>query len=156
MTTPKIKSASFSNKKKEIDVAYTTGKETTVHYGSLGITRKIREVWIDRETKGATLGLRFEDGTADYMPGDQPLFLAGDPEHMLQSHIEKIVARINGELSRKNISKKYLARRLGTSDNQIQRLLNPALLNKNLKQLYKVASLVGLRLKMSATDDTVA
>lgn len=150
---PKLKSANFSNRKKEIGVTYTTGKEAVVHYGSLGISRNIKEVWIDQETKGATLGLRFEDGTADYMPCDQPLFLTQDPEYMLQSHIENIVARINGELSRKKVSKKHLARELGTSDNQIQRLLNPAILNKNLKQLYRVASLLGLRFEMFVTDE---
>ena len=60
---------------------------------------------------------------------------------MLRDHIENVVARINEEIDRKKISKKYLARQLKTSDNQVQRLLNPRIM---LTQLYKLAALVGL------------
>ena len=104
MTTPILKSATFSNRKKEISVVYVTGKEAAVHYRSPDIGKNIKEVWIDKETKDRTLGLRFEDGTADYMPSDQP-FLTKDPDYMLQNHIENIVSHINEEVSRKKISK---------------------------------------------------
>ena len=83
------------------------------------------------------------------MPYDQPLFLIKDPEYMLRDHIENIVARINEEIDRKKISKKYLARQLKTSDNQVQRLLNPRIINKNLTQLYKLAALLGLEFEVS-------
>lgn len=83
------------------------------------------------------------------MPYDQPLFLIKDPEYMLQNHIENIVARINEEIDRKKISKKHLARQLKTSDNQVQRLLNPQIVNKNLTQLYKLASLLDLEFEVS-------
>jgi hypothetical protein len=42
---------------------------------------------------------------------------------------------------------RYLATQLGTSDNQIQRLLDPSILNKNLEQLYRIALLLGLELE---------
>ena len=88
------------------------------------------------------------DGEVDYMPYDQPLAIAKDPEFMLQNHIEHVIAQINEELVNKKISKKYLARQLGTSDNQIQRLLNPNILNKNLTQLYKLAAMLGLQFEL--------
>jgi hypothetical protein len=40
-----------------------------------------------------------------------------------------------------------LATQLGTSDNQIQRLLDPSVLNKNLEQLYRISLLLGLELE---------
>lgn len=78
MRVPKLQSATFSNTKKEVFVVYKSGKEATVRYDSLGIDKNIKEIWIDKETKDKTLGLRFEDGTADYMPSDQPLFMTSD------------------------------------------------------------------------------
>ncbi|MCK6556598.1 MAG: hypothetical protein L6Q80_11990 [Dehalococcoidia bacterium] len=42
---------------------------------------------------------------------------------------------------------RYLATQLGTSDNQIQRLLDPSILNKNLEQLYRIVLLLGLELE---------
>lgn len=148
MKSLKFSSVRFSNKKKEIAIKYASGKLVVVHYGHLGIDQGIREIWIDKETRGKSLVIEFADGTIDYLPCDQPLYIVKDPEYMLQLHIENIIAQIKEELSKKTISKKYLARQLRTSDNQVQRLLNPNILNKNLVQLYKLASLIGLKFEM--------
>ena len=145
----KFKSATFSNRKKEIHIVYASGKKAVVHYGSIGITDPVKHIQVDKETSGRTLKIEFANGKTDYMPYDQPLFLIKDPEYMLRDHIENIVARIKEEIDRKKISKKYLARQLKTSDNQIQRLLNPRIVNKNLTQLYKLAALLGLDFEVS-------
>ena len=145
----KFKSVTFSNRKKEIRIVYTSGKKAVVHYGSLGITDPVKHIRVDEETSGRSLKIEFVNGKTDYMPYDQPLFLIKDPEYMLRNHIENIVARINEEIGHKKIPKKYLARQLKTSDNQVQRLLNPRIVNKNLTQLYKLASLLGLEFEVS-------
>lgn len=145
----KFKSAKFSNKKKEIYIGYTTGKKAVIHYSSLGISHHIKNIQVDKETLGKSLKIEFVNGKTDYVPYDQPLFLIKDPEYMLHNHIEHIVSRINEEIKRKKMSKRHIARQLKTSDNQIQRLLNPNILNKNLSQLYKLASLLGLEFKVS-------
>ncbi len=149
MKSQKIKSARFSNKKKEIEVTYTSGKKVTIHFGSLGLSQNIKKVWVDKETGDRSLGIELLDGSIDYMPYDQPLAITQDPEFLLQNQIENIIAQIREVISRKNISLAYLARRLETSDNQVQRLLNPNILNKNLTQLYKLAALLELQFEIS-------
>jgi len=144
MRTERIRSARFDNRRRTIDVEYWVGKKVSVHYGQLGFSKKISTVWVDKETRGRSVGIRFLDGSEDYMPYDQPLALARDPEYLLRNQIENVVARIQQALTKKHISKRYLAVQLRTSDNQIQRLLNPAILNKNLEQLYRVGLLLGL------------
>lgn len=151
MKSHRIKSASFSNKKKEIEVIYTSGKKVVIHYGSIGLSKNIKDLWVDKETGFKSLGIEFLDGEIEYMPYDQPLAIVKDPEFMLQNQIENIIAQINEELTKKKISKKYLARQLETSDNQIQRLLNPSIINKNLTQLYKLASLLELQFEINLT-----
>ena len=145
----KFKSATFSNRKKEIQVVYTSGKKAVVHYGSLGITDPIKHIRVDKETSDRSLKIEFANGKTDYMPYDQPLFLIRDPEFMLRDHVENVVARINEEINRKNISKKHLARQLKTSDNQMQRLLDPRIVNKNLTQLYKLSAMLGLEFEVT-------
>jgi hypothetical protein len=76
------------------------------------------------------------------------LHIAKDHEYLLQNHIENIIAQIKEELAERKISKKYLLRELETSNNQIQLLLNPEILNKNLTQIYKLANLLGLQFKL--------
>jgi hypothetical protein len=148
MRNHKIESATFSNRKKELEITYSSGKTIAIHYGSLGISKNVSDVWVDKETGNRSLGIEFVDGKVDYMPYDQPLAIAKDPEFMLQNHIEHVTAQIREELAKRKISKKYLARQLGTSDNQIQRLLSPKILNKNLTQLYKLVSLLDLQFEL--------
>lgn len=72
-----------------------------VHFGSLGIKQNIKKVWIDKETRGKSIGIILADGTTDYMPYDQPLAIIKDPEYMLQNHIEHIIAQIKEVLEKK-------------------------------------------------------
>lgn len=144
-----FKSASFNNRKKQLKVVYASGKSVVLHYSSLGIHSNIEEVWIDRETRGQSLGIRLADGKVDYMPYDQPLALVEDPEFIIQNQIEILTAKIKEAIMRKKISKRYLAHQLHTSDNQIQRLLDPTIINKNIGQLHYMAALLGLSLEIS-------
>ena len=82
----KFKSATFSNRKKEIHIVYASGKKVVVHCGSLGITDLVKHIQVDKETSGRTLKIEFANGKMDYMPYDQPLFLVKDPEYMLRDH----------------------------------------------------------------------
>lgn len=152
MSAVKFKSATFSNKKKQIEVTYASGKKVSFHYGSVGIDRLIREIKVDRETRGKSLKIVFVDGAFDFVPYDQPLAIAKDPEYLLQVHIERIIAKIKAVILKKGISKRYLAERLGTSDNQVQRILNPNILNKNLSQLYRIADLLGLEFQIHVRE----
>ena len=148
MRRQRFKKVDFSNHRRELYLTYRSGKTVTLHFSALGIKQKIASAHIDEETRGSSAVLNFTDGTVDYLPYDQPLHLARDPDYLLQEHIELITAQILAEIHKKKISKKHLARQLKTSDNQIQRLLDPTILNKNLSQLYKLASLVGLEAKL--------
>ena len=147
MKSDKIKVASFNNRKKTLRVDYVSGKTARIHFSQIGIQDNISEVWVDRETRGKSLGIRLINGREEFMPYDQPLALIKDSDFLLQNHIEHVIAHIHKAITSKKISKRYLAEQLNTSDNQIQRLLNPSILNKNLEQLYKIATLLGLEME---------
>lgn len=147
MKTERIRTVRFNNRKRALEVEYASGKMIEVHYGQLGIAQKLSAAWVDKETRGRAVGMRLEDGSEAHMPYDQPLALARDPEYQLRTHVERLLAHICRALAEKRISKRYLAQQLHTSDNQIQRLLDPSILNKNLEQLYAVAVLLGLELE---------
>lgn len=150
MRSRKFKSVDFSNKKKEIQFVYSSGQEFTLHYSDFGFQSLIKEAWVDKETRGSAIGFKMADGSEDYIPYDQPLHIKKDPEYLLQIQMEYLVAKINETLKTKKVSKKYLARQLETSDNQIQRLLDPNILNKNLVQLYKLGALLNIDVKLLA------
>ncbi len=152
MKSKKIKSVTFSNKTKEIEIEYASKKRYSVHYGQLGIHQNILKAWVDRETGNQSIGFEFEDGSVDYMPYDQPLALNKDPDYLLQDQIEHLVLELNETIKKKGISKKYIAKKLETSENQIFRLLNPSILNKNLEQLYQIAFILNKQIEIELKD----
>src|SRR5256885_1729897 len=105
MNTERIKAAEFNNRRKTLTVRYASGKVIHVHYGQLGIRRNLESVWVDRETRGRSVGIRFTDGEEDFVPYDQPLALAQDPEYLLRTQIERLTAHLNEALKAKRISK---------------------------------------------------
>lgn len=149
MRDNKFRQVCRDNHKREIELVYTSGKKVTVHYAHIGIQAPIRKIWIDKETRGKSIGIELDNGKVEYMPFDQPLALVNDADYLLEHHIELMTTKIRQAIVQEKISKRYLARQLGTSDNQIQRLLNPAILNKNLTQLYRMAVLLGLEMQIT-------
>ncbi len=87
MNDKRFKTVGFNNKKKQIRCVYTSGRIIILHYKQLRIHKPIRKAWIDKETKGQSIGFDFLDGTTDYMPYDQPLAIMGDPDFLLQNQI---------------------------------------------------------------------
>lgn len=145
MKSLKIKSAAFNNRRKILTVTYQDGRAFDVHYAQLGILKNIESVWVDKETRGMSLGLKFIDGSEDFMPYDQPLMLNNDASYVLHAQVEKLVAQVKQTLVDKKMSKRFIAEKLGTSDNQVQRLFKPDVLDKRFNQLQKLLTLLGLR-----------
>ncbi len=152
MKSTRVKNVTFDNRKKQLTVRYAGRNKVTIHYGQIGITKNLREAYSDKETKHRTVVLVLADGSTELMPSDQPLALINDPEFLLQTHIERLVARIRRELQKKGVSLRYLAQQLSTSDNQVQRLLSPSVLNKNLSQLYRIAAILDLEVEVHIKD----
>ncbi len=152
MKTKKIKSVTYNNRKKQIALIYANGKKVTLHYGHLGITENLLNAWVDKETRGQSIGLKFANGKTDYVPYDQPLAIVKDADYLLQNQLEVVLSYIKEAIQSRKLSKKYLAEQLNTSENQIQRLLNPKIINKNLSQLYHLISLLHLELKLNIKE----
>lgn len=152
MRHEKIKQVTPNNRRKELTVQYASGKQVVVHYGLVGIRKSIKRAWPDPETGKRSIVLDYADGSQDFMPYDQPLAAIKDPEYLLRHDLEVLTAKIRQEAKRQRVSLRHIARQLGTSDNQVQRLLNPGILNKNLHQLYRIAALLGLKAEFHLQD----
>ena len=142
----KILSADFNNRKKELTVVYQNKKTVVLHYGQLGIKINIKTVGIDPDSHGLALVLVLENGKEEFIPYDIPLIFSKDPDYLFQTKIEELIVDIKIKMKKNEISKKYLARQLQTSDIQIERLLNPKNPKKNFLQINKIAHILGMNL----------
>ena len=152
MKQPRVTRVSFNNRKKQLVVEYGSGTQVLVHYGQVGIRKNLRSASPDRESGGRAIRLEYRDQTTDYMPYDQPLAAAKDPEFMLRHDLEVLIARIRQRLAQQRISLRHLAERLKTSDAQVQRLLDPSILRKNLGQLYAIGAVLNLKMEVRVKD----
>ena len=152
MKQHRITRVSFHNRKKQLVVEYGSGTQVLVHYGEVGIRKNLRSASLDRETGGRAIRLDYRDGTTDFMPYDQPLAAVRDPEFMLRHDLEVLVARIRERLDQQRISLRHLAERLKTSDAQVQRLLDPSNLRKNLSQIYAIGAVLDLKVEVRVKD----
>ena len=148
MNPSKMLKGDFNNRKKELTITYKDKRSITLHYGQLGIKENLIRVDIDPESKGLALSLELQDGRKEYVPYDIPLIFSQDPDYLFQAEVEELIADIKIKMKKSQISKKYLARQLQTSDIQIERLLDPKTLNKNFQQLNKVAHILGMNLSI--------
>ncbi|MBI2027715.1 MAG: hypothetical protein HYS98_07960 [Deltaproteobacteria bacterium] len=146
MSQLRILNIVLNNRKKELTLTYSNKKKITVHYGQIGIISNLRNATVDPESSGHAFVLEKEDGKREFVPYDVPLLLSKDPDYLYQTEIEELIADIKLKMREKGISKKYLARQLKTSDMQVERLLNPNIINKNFEQLHYIAYILGMNL----------
>lgn len=153
MKPKKLKNVTYNNRKKEIGIEYQRGKSVVLHYSQLGIkNQQLVRAGVDPESNGIAFFYETASGEKEFVPYDVPLILDNDADYLFQTEIEELIADIKRKMQEKGVSKKYLARSLGTSDMQIERLLNPDNPNKNFLQLNKIAKILGLSLKIQLTD----
>ncbi len=108
----------------------------------LGIQKKVVEAGPDEEVGGHSFYFVLEDGKKDVVPYDQPLHIAQHPEYLKEQTLYGMTKRINQFIGQEKISKRELARRLGTSMSQLTRLLNPTNYKKELSRLIEIAAIL--------------
>ena len=138
----KFKKVTCDNKKRVFHLEYTSGLKTECPYSALGIHAKVVESVPDAETGGHSFYFVLENGKKDYVPFDQPLHIAQNPEYVREQTLYEVTKQLNEFIKKAEVSKRELARRLGTSLSQLSRLLDTTNYNKELSRLIELASIL--------------
>lgn len=142
MKHKKFKKAEFNNKKRLFNLEYTSGLKLACPYFSLGIKGKVIEAGPDAEVGGHSFYFVLENGKKDYVPFDQPLHIAQNPEYVREQTLYQMTKRLNEFIKEESVSKRELARRLGTSMSQLARLLDTTNYKKELSRLIQIAAML--------------
>ncbi|MEK6706554.1 MAG: helix-turn-helix transcriptional regulator [Bdellovibrionota bacterium] len=142
MKHKKFKRVEFDNKKRVFHLEYTSGLKFDCPYFSLGIRDKVIDAGPDPEVGGHSFYFILGNGKKDYVPFDQPLHIAQNPEYVKEQTLYRMTKRINEFIEREGISKRELARRLNTSTSQLSRLLDTANYKKELSRLIEIATIL--------------
>lgn len=147
MKNRKFKMVMFDNKKRVFHLEYTSGLKIDCPYFSLGIREKVKDAAPDREAGDHSFYFVLESGKRDYVPYDQPLHIAQNPEYVKQQTLYEMTKMINEFIREEKIPKRELARRLGTSMSQLLRLLDTTNTKKELARLIEIAALLNYEFK---------
>lgn len=147
MNHKKFKKVIFDNKKKVFHLEYTSGLKVECPYSALGIRSLVIEAAPDIESGQHSFYFILNNGKKNYVPFDQPLHIMQHPEYVKQQTLFEVTKQLNKLIDRCGISKRELARRLGTSLSQLARLLDVTNYKKELSRLIELAALLNFEFK---------
>jgi DNA-binding Xre family transcriptional regulator len=147
MKHERFKEVEFDNKKKVFNLKYTSGLKIECPYSALGIRGKVIEAAPDREVGQHSFYFVLHNGKRNFVPFDQPLHIAQYPEYVKQQTLYEVTKQLNEFIERGKVSKRELARRLGTSMSQLSRLLDTTNYKKELTRLIELAAMLNYEFK---------
>lgn len=144
--SPKIRTVSFSNRKREFYVG--VGKELYVvsySYFSPSIFEGaiIAKAAPDPEQGNTGVEFHLKSGEVGWFHLDHVLAYVGDPEYWRKMTLYNVSLKAQKLFQEKKMSVRGLARAMNTSTAQIYRLLNQANYDKTLDQMFKVIKILG-------------
>lgn len=142
MKHKKFKKVVMDNKKKVFHLKYTSGLDIECPYSALGISGNIVEAAPDKEVGHHSFYFVTAEGQKNFVPFDQPLHIAQNPEYVKEQTLYAVTKEVNALIIKSKVSKRELARRLGTSLSQLARLLDATNYRKELARLIEIAAML--------------
>lgn len=147
MNHKRFKKVEYDNKKKLFRLEYTSGLNLECPYSALGIRWKVLEAAPDEASGRHSFYFLLDNGEKDFVPFDQPLHIAQNPEYVRQRTLYEMTKQLNEFIEKAKIPKRELCRRLGTSLSQLSRLLDTTNYKKELSRLIELAAILNYEFK---------
>ncbi len=141
----KIRSVRFDNRKQAFHV--TTAKRTyELPYAAMDRSRgrlNVVRAWPDPETGRECFAFELDTGEEGGVHIDNVLLVNGDPGEIRKNELYKLTLAVEDALAESRVSKRALARLLGTSMSQISRLLDATNHSKSVEQMISLLRALG-------------
>ena len=138
----KLRRVVVNNRKRAIELVTRSGKVYPVPYAKLRprptAKNRIREAYVDKELGNEAVTYILESGDEGAVHVDHALEYNQDPNTLAGLLIHKLTVEALRRADRSGLSRRELARRLGTSVPQLYRLLDPTNTRKSVSQLLSL------------------
>ena len=142
----KISRAAVNNRKAQLEVTTRSGRTFSIPYAKLAprptTTNRIRQVYVDKELASEAITYVLESGDEGSVHIDDVLEYNEDPAYLAEILVHRLTVEARRRLEASGLSRREVARRLGTSVPQLYRLLDPANTRKSLGQLISLLHLL--------------
>lgn len=142
----KIRAVTVNNRKKQLELTVWSGKVYPVPFAKLDPQPmpedRVAQAYVDVELAKEAVTYVLESGAEGALHIDQALEYNQDPGHLADLLTHKLTVEALKRADEAGLSRRELARRLGTSVPQLYRLLDPANTRKSLGQLVALLHLL--------------
>lgn len=143
----KISSVTMDKKKKLILVRSKNDEFLSLPFSRLSTVpsagNPILDIWVDKELGSQAVTFKLKDGMVDSIPLDAFLDFNKDPEYLRSLELYQLTLKAEKLLDKSGMSKREVARRMGTSMSQLSRLLDATDQKKSIDQMMKLLTILG-------------
>ena len=155
----KIKNVTVNNRKKCLEVNTAKGK-LVLPFSKLRLVptldNRIAKAYVDRDLGGEAITYELTSGDEDSVHVDAFLEYCRDPGYMRKLLLHNLTVKAIGAVKNSKISRRAIARRLGTSPTQVYRILDPANYSKTVDQVMRLLWAVDCSVDVKIYRDTQA
>ncbi len=148
----KIRKVECNNQKKTFEVTTFSGRAFSYTYTKISpcpdSENHIHEVYPDVDFGKEAFTYVLESGDEGTVHIDHLLEYSDDPEYMARLALHKLTVEARKRVEESPLSKREIMRRLGTSQAQLYRLLDPANYKKSMNQLVELLAAVDCEVDM--------
>ena len=156
----KIRTVTVNNRKAQLELTVRSGRTFPFPYVKLTprptAEDRIQKAYVDRELGSEAVTYVLESGAEGAVHIDHALEYNQDPSYLAELLIHKLTVEAQRRADRSGLSRRELARRLGTSVAQLYRLLDPANTRKSLTQLLALLHVLDCEVEFVINPRTAA
>jgi predicted XRE-type DNA-binding protein len=148
----KIRKVECNNQKKTFEVTTFSGRAFSYPYAKVSPSpdsdNHVHKVYPDVDFGREAFTYVLESGDEGTVHIDHLLEYSDDPEYMARLALHKLTVEARKRVEESPLSKREIMRRLGTSQAQLYRLLDPANYKKSMNQLVELLAAVDCEVEM--------
>jgi predicted XRE-type DNA-binding protein len=154
----KIRKVECNNQKRAFEVTTFSGRTFSFPYArvtpSPDSANQVREAYPDLDFGKEAFTYVLESGDEGTVHIDHLLEYSGTPKFMARFALHKLTVEARKRVEESPLSKREIMRRLGTSQAQLHRLLDPANYKKSLNQLVELLAAVDCEVEIVVKGKT--
>ncbi len=156
----KIRSARVDYRKRRVELTTYGGRSLPYPFVRMepqpSSDDRVAEIEIDRELGREAVTYTLESGGEGFVHIDQALDYNADPAYLAELLVHRLTLEATRRIEECGLSRREIARRLGTSVPQLYRLLEPGRPSKSINQLVKLLNVLGCEVDLVLRERSAA
>jgi len=149
----KLRGVRVNNRKRHLELVTRSGRVLPVPFAKLAPrptpADRVAQAWVDPELGNEGIAYRLVSGREGSVHVDHALDYNRDPAYAAEVLLHRLTVQAAQRVAASGLSRRELARRLGTSVPQLYRILDPTNTRKGFMQLVALLDVLDCEVRIS-------